>query len=112
MSRDVLLSSNNRDFLLTALRGVDNGCGQTVQMRLDGRTPNDRRTVSIKTGIRQTAAAASSAAAAKAAAAKTEGADNSGIVEVALGQTRSATASSLSALDRCQGDCSAPVTVR
>ena len=91
MSRDVLVSLNNRAFILAALRGVDSGGGggggPRLQLRLDGRSPGDRRTLSIKAGVRATAASA--AVAGKGPAGVGRGGDNSGIVEVALGQTRS-----------------------
>ena len=92
MNRDAVLSSNNSEFLLSALRGIPNGAS-TIQMRLDGRTPNDRRTLALRVGTKQTAASPATAAAAAAAnsssrAAAGRAGDNSGLVEVTLGQTR------------------------
>ena len=88
MNRDTVLSSNNADFLLSALRGIPNGVS-TIQMRLDGRTPNDRRTLTLRVGTKQTAANTTTqpATATNSRAAARAG-DNSGLVEVTLGQTR------------------------
>ena len=88
MNRDTVLSSNNADFLLSALRGIPNGAS-TIQMRLDGRTPNDRRTLALRVGTKQTAAnTATQPAAANSGRAVGRAGDNSGLVEVTLGQTR------------------------
>ena len=88
MNRDTVLSSNNADFLLTALRGIPNGAS-TIQMRLDGRTPNDRRTLALRVGTKQTAAnATTQPTAANGGRAAGRAGDNSGLVEVTLGQTR------------------------
>ena len=88
MNRDSVLSSNNADFLLSALRGIPNGAN-TIQMRLDGRTPNDRRTLALRVGTKQTAASTSTRpAAANNGRAVGRAGDNSGLVEVTLGQTR------------------------
>jgi len=88
MNRDTVLSSNNADFLLAALRGIPNGAS-TIQMRLDGRTPNDRRTLALRRGTKQTAAnTATPPTAANSSRAVGRAGDNSGLVEVTLGQTR------------------------
>ena len=64
-----------------------------LQLRLDGRTPSDRRILSIKGGVKATAAVAHSAKAPTTALpirrGSARGGDNSGLVEVSLGQTRS-----------------------
>ena len=89
MNRDTTLSSNNAEFLLSALRGIPNGAS-TIQMRLDGRIPNDRRTLALRLGTKQTAANTASQPAANSGSSRAVGraGDNSGLVEVTLGQTR------------------------
>jgi len=85
MNRSSNVSSNDANFLIESLRGIDNGAGTLIKLRLDGRTPLDIRTLSIKLG--EELAANNSSASNNLPSWKRKGL-NEGIVELILGQTR------------------------
>lgn len=85
MNRSSVVSSNDAAFLLASLRGLDNGAGSRIKLRLDGRTPLDMRSLAIRLGNELSANVPTQTSV---PLYRQRGGVSDGMCELSLGQTR------------------------